>query len=187
MTGSPAEVGRTSSNFNRKFMTLFASNIQIGLGLTGIVLRASRTNLVLQSSLACLRKAIRARRIVCLICQDFNGRFKGIGAAIARHLASEGAAVVVNYASSKEGADRVVDKITKQGGKAIAVPANIAKLANIAKKAEIERLFSETKKAFGRLDILVNNTGVYEFLPLWRRSRRNISTGTLTSMCSAYS
>jgi NAD(P)-dependent dehydrogenase (short-subunit alcohol dehydrogenase family) len=67
--------------------------------------------------------------------------------------------VVVNYASSK-GADRVVDKITKQGGKAIAARANMAK------KAEIERLFSETEKAFGRLDILVNNAGVYEFLPL---------------------
>jgi 3-oxoacyl-[acyl-carrier protein] reductase len=68
--------------------------------------------------------------------------------------------VVVNYASSKEGADRVVDEITKQGGKAVAVQANMAK------KADIERLFSETKKAFGRLDILVNNAGMYEFLPL---------------------
>jgi 3-oxoacyl-[acyl-carrier protein] reductase len=89
-----------------------------------------------------------------------TGASKGIGAGIAKHLAAEGAAVVVNYASSKEGADRVVDEITKQGGKAVAVRANMAK------KAEIERLFSETKKAFGRLDILVNNAGVYEFLPL---------------------
>lgn len=89
-----------------------------------------------------------------------TGASKGIGAAIARRLASEGAAVVVNYASSKEGADRVVDEIAKQGGKAMAVRANVAK------KAEIEHLFSETQKAFGRLDILVNNAGIYEFLPL---------------------
>lgn len=89
-----------------------------------------------------------------------TGASKGIGAAIAEHLAAEGAAVVVNYSSSKEGADRVVDEIAKQGGKAVAMRANMAK------KAEIERLFAETKKAFGRLDILVNNAGVYEFLPL---------------------
>jgi 3-oxoacyl-[acyl-carrier protein] reductase len=89
-----------------------------------------------------------------------TGASKGIGAAIAKHLAAEGAAVVVNYASSKAGADRVVDEIAKRGGKAIAVQADVAK------KAEVERLFSETKKAFGRLDILVNNAGVYEFLPL---------------------
>jgi len=89
-----------------------------------------------------------------------TGASKGIGAAIAKHLAAEGAAVVVNYSSSKEGADRVVDEIAKQGGKAIAVRANMAK------KAEVERLFTETKKAFGKLDILVNNAGVYEFLPL---------------------
>lgn len=89
-----------------------------------------------------------------------TGASKGIGTAIAKHLAAEGAAVVVNYSSSKEGADRVVDEITKQGGKAVAVRANMAK------KAEVERLFSEAKKAFGRLDILVNNAGVYEFLPL---------------------
>src|SRR5438876_4999929 len=85
---------------------------------------------------------------------------KGIGTAIAKHLAAEGAAVVVNYSSSKEGADRVVDEITKQGGKAVAVRANMAK------KAEVELLFSEATKAFGRLDILVNNAGVYEFSPL---------------------
>jgi 3-oxoacyl-[acyl-carrier protein] reductase len=89
-----------------------------------------------------------------------TGASKGIGTAIAKHLAAEGAAVVVNYSSSKEGADRVVDEITKHGGKAVAVRANMAK------KAEVERLFSEAKKAFGRLDILVNNAGVYEFLPL---------------------
>src|SRR5205809_1706958 len=89
-----------------------------------------------------------------------TGASKGIGAAIAKQFAAEGAAVVVNYASSKQGADRVVDEIAKRGGKAVAVQANVAK------KAEIEQLFAETKKAFGRLDILVNNAGVYEFSPL---------------------
>ena len=89
-----------------------------------------------------------------------TGASKGIGAAIAKHLANEGAAVVVNYSSSKEGADKVVKEIVSKGGKAIAVQANVSKLA------EIERLLSETKKAFGRLDILVNNAGIYEFSPL---------------------
>lgn len=89
-----------------------------------------------------------------------TGASKGIGAEIAKHLAAEGAAVVVNYSSSKEGADRVVDQITSAGGKAIAVQANVAK------KAEIEHLFSETQKAFGKLDILVNNAGIYESAPL---------------------
>jgi len=86
-----------------------------------------------------------------------TGASKGIGAAVAKELASKGAAVVVNYASSKEGADRVVNEITKQGGKAIAVHADMSK------KADIERLFAEAKKAFGRLDVLVNNAGIYEF------------------------
>jgi 3-oxoacyl-[acyl-carrier protein] reductase len=89
-----------------------------------------------------------------------TGASKGIGAAIALHLAAEGAAVVVNYASSKEGADRVVAEITGKGGRAIAVQANVAK------QADIRRLFAEAKKAFGRLDILVNNAGIYEFAPL---------------------
>jgi 3-oxoacyl-[acyl-carrier protein] reductase len=89
-----------------------------------------------------------------------TGASKGIGAAIAKHLAAEGAAVAVNYSSSREGADRVVAEITAQGGKAVAVQANMAH------KAEIERLFAETKKAFGRLDILVNNAGIYEFAPV---------------------
>src|SRR5437667_2850066 len=89
-----------------------------------------------------------------------TGASKGIGAGIAKHLATEGAAVVVNYASSKDGADKVVDEISKRGGKAIAVQGDVAK------KKDIERLFSETKKAFGRLDILVNNAGVYQFGPL---------------------
>jgi 3-oxoacyl-[acyl-carrier protein] reductase len=89
-----------------------------------------------------------------------TGASKGIGAAIAKHLAAEGAAVAVNYASSKEGADRVVAEITHNGGEAIAVQANVAR------QPDIDRLFSETKKAFGRLDILVNNAGIYEFSPL---------------------
>src|SRR5438067_3203389 len=89
-----------------------------------------------------------------------TGASKGIGAAIAQHLAGAGAAVVVNYASSKPGAERVVAEIHGKGGKAIAVQADVAK------QADIERLFAETKKAFGRLDILVNNAGIYEFQPL---------------------
>jgi 3-oxoacyl-[acyl-carrier protein] reductase len=86
-----------------------------------------------------------------------TGASKGIGASIAIHLAAEGASVAVNYASSKSGADKVVAEITAAGGKAIAVQGDVAK------KADIERLFAETKKAFGRLDVLVNNAGVYEF------------------------
>src|SRR5471030_1941407 len=89
-----------------------------------------------------------------------TGASKGIGAAIAKQLAAEGASVVVNYASSKSGADKVVGEITGAGGQAVAIQADVAK------KADIDRLFAETKKAFGRLDILVNNAGVYEFAPL---------------------
>src|SRR5438876_3701952 len=89
-----------------------------------------------------------------------TGASKGIGAAIAKHLAAEGAAVVVNYASSKSSADKVVAEITSAGGKAVAVQADVAR------KADIERLFGETRKAFGTIDVLVNNAGVYEFLPL---------------------
>jgi 3-oxoacyl-[acyl-carrier protein] reductase len=89
-----------------------------------------------------------------------TGASKGIGAAIALQLAAEGAAVVVNYATSKEGADRVVGEITGSGGRAVAVQADVAK------PADIRRLFAEAKKAFGTLDVLVNNAGVYEFAPL---------------------
>jgi 3-oxoacyl-[acyl-carrier protein] reductase len=89
-----------------------------------------------------------------------TGASKGIGAAIAKQLAADGASVVVNYASSKSGADKVVSEITAQGGKAVAVQGDVSK------KADVERLFAETKKAFGQLDILVNNAGIYEFLPL---------------------
>lgn len=89
-----------------------------------------------------------------------TGASKGIGAAIAKHLAAEGAAVVVNYARSKEEADRVVGEIQRSGGTAFAVQANVANAA------DIKRLFAETKKKFDKLDILVNNAGVYEFAPL---------------------
>src|SRR3954469_6414165 len=88
-----------------------------------------------------------------------TGASKGIGASIAKHLAAEGAAVVVNYATSREGAERVVDEITRNGGRAVAVQANVAR------PSEISHLFAEAKKAFGRLDVLVNNAGVYEFAP----------------------
>src|SRR5690349_5239951 len=89
-----------------------------------------------------------------------TGASKGIGASIAQHLAGEGAAVVVNYHSGTSDADRVVTEITRGGGRAIAVQANLSQ------KTEIARLFAETRKAFGRLDILVNNAGIYEFTPL---------------------
>jgi 3-oxoacyl-[acyl-carrier protein] reductase len=89
-----------------------------------------------------------------------TGASKGIGASIAEYLAAEGAAVTVNYASGKEGADRVVAEITTKGGRAIAVQADMTK------KADIVRLFDVTLKAFGTLDILVNNAGIYKFAPL---------------------
>jgi 3-oxoacyl-[acyl-carrier protein] reductase len=89
-----------------------------------------------------------------------TGASKGIGAHIAKELAAEGASVVVNYASSKEGAEKVVSEITAKGGKAIAVQGNVSEAA------DVQRLFAETQKGFGRLDILVNNAGVYEFTPL---------------------
>jgi 3-oxoacyl-[acyl-carrier protein] reductase len=89
-----------------------------------------------------------------------TGASKGIGASIAQHLAAEGASVVVNYATSKQGAERVVAEIVAKGGKAVAVQADVAK------EADIRRLFEETKKAFGKLDILVNNAGIYDFAPI---------------------
>jgi 3-oxoacyl-[acyl-carrier protein] reductase len=89
-----------------------------------------------------------------------TGASKGIGAATAKALAAEGAAVVVNYSSNKAGADKVVAEVKAGGGRAIAVQGDVAK------KADIDRLFAETEKAFGRLDILVNNAGIYEFSPL---------------------
>jgi 3-oxoacyl-[acyl-carrier protein] reductase len=89
-----------------------------------------------------------------------TGASKGIGAGIAKQLAAEGAAVVVNYASSKSDADKVVDEIAKGGGKALALQGSVTK------KADVEKLFTAAEKAFGKIDILVNNAGVYEFLPL---------------------
>lgn len=89
-----------------------------------------------------------------------TGASKGIGAGIAKGLAAEGAAVVVNYASSKEGADRVVAEIKAKGGTAIAVQGDVAKAS------DVKKLFAETRHAFGRLDILVNNAGIFHLLPL---------------------
>lgn len=89
-----------------------------------------------------------------------TGASKGIGASIAKALAKAGAAVVVNYSSSKEGADRVVAEIAGKGGKAVAVQGDVSKAA------DVQRLFKETKKAFGSLDVLVNNAGVFQFEPL---------------------
>jgi 3-oxoacyl-[acyl-carrier protein] reductase len=89
-----------------------------------------------------------------------TGASKGIGAGIAKALGAEGASVVVNYASDRSGADKTVADITKAGGKAVAIGASVAK------SGDIEKLFAETKKAFGKVDILVNNAGVYSFAPL---------------------
>lgn len=89
-----------------------------------------------------------------------TGASKGIGAGIAKSFAAAGASVVVNYASSKEGADRVVKEITANGGKAIAVQGDVAKAD------DVKRIFAETKKNFGKLDVLVNNAGIYNFSPL---------------------
>jgi len=89
-----------------------------------------------------------------------TGASKGIGAEIARRLASEGAAVAVNYSSSKAGADNVVADITAKGGKAIAVRGNLADAKDITS------LVAETVKALGPIDVLVNNAGIYEFAPL---------------------
>jgi 3-oxoacyl-[acyl-carrier protein] reductase len=86
-----------------------------------------------------------------------TGASKGIGAGIAKSLAAEGASVVVNYASSKEGADHVVAEIKSKGGKAVAIQGDVAKAS------DVKRVFAETRKAFGKVDVLVNNAGVYEF------------------------
>lgn len=89
-----------------------------------------------------------------------TGASKGIGASIAKHFAAEGAKVVVNYASSRTGAEEVVKTITENGGVAIAIQGDVSK------ETDINRLFEETQKAFGSLDILVNNAGIYEYLPI---------------------
>jgi 3-oxoacyl-[acyl-carrier protein] reductase len=89
-----------------------------------------------------------------------TGASKGIGAGIAKALAAEGASVVVNYSTSKQGADSVVSQIVKAGGKALAVQGDVSK------SADVKHIFAETKKAFGRLDILINNAAIYEFAPI---------------------
>ena len=89
-----------------------------------------------------------------------TGASKGIGAQTAKGLAAAGASVVVNYSSSKEGADRVVAEIKSNGGKAVAIQGDVSQAADVT------RLFAETKKAFGGLDILVNNAGIYKFTTL---------------------
>lgn len=89
-----------------------------------------------------------------------TGASKGIGAAIALELAKEGAAVIVNYSSSKEGAQKVVSEITKQGGKALAVHADVVN------PKDVQNLFLATSEAFGKLDILVNNAGAYKYVPI---------------------
>ena len=96
-----------------------------------------------------------------------TGASKGIGAAIAKALAAEGAEVIVNYSSSKADGEKVAKQITAKGGKAIAVQANLSK------KGDIEQLFAKAKKAFGRVDVLVNNAGIYEFAPLDKITEEN--------------
>jgi 3-oxoacyl-[acyl-carrier protein] reductase len=99
-----------------------------------------------------------------------TGASKGIGAQVAEELAAHGASVVVNYARSKQDAEKVVADITKAGGKAVAVAGNVAK------SEEIERLFDEAKEAYGKIDILVNNAGIYAFAPLEMVTRESISS-----------
>jgi 3-oxoacyl-[acyl-carrier protein] reductase len=89
-----------------------------------------------------------------------TGASKGIGAAVSKALAKAGAAVAVNYSAGKEGAERTVTEITREGGKAFAIQADVSKAA------DVRRLFEETKKAFGSVDVLVNNAGVFQFDPL---------------------
>jgi 3-oxoacyl-[acyl-carrier protein] reductase len=96
-----------------------------------------------------------------------TGASKGIGAAIAKRLGAEGASVVVNYATSREGADKVVDAITSGGGKAVAVQADVAK------QAEVTRLFTEAHAAYGGVDILVNNAGLYRGAPVGEITEEN--------------
>src|SRR5881275_667708 len=89
-----------------------------------------------------------------------TGASKGIGASIAEHLGAEGATVVVNYAASKAAADAVVSRINAQGGLSVAIQADLSK------PDDIKRLFAQTKATYGKLDVLVNNAGIYEFVPL---------------------
>jgi NAD(P)-dependent dehydrogenase (short-subunit alcohol dehydrogenase family) len=105
------------------------------------------------------RKAIMAKKLEGKTAV-VTGASKGIGAEIAKQMAAEGASVVVNYSSSKSAADKVVADIIGKGGKAVAVQADVSK------PDDIKKLFAETKKAFGKLDVLVNNAGIYEFAPV---------------------
>lgn len=89
-----------------------------------------------------------------------TGASKGIGAAVTKALAAEGAAIAVNYSSGKEGAERLVSQITREGGKAIAIQADVSRAV------DVKRMFAETKKALGSVDVLVNNAGVFQFDPL---------------------
>jgi 3-oxoacyl-[acyl-carrier protein] reductase len=89
-----------------------------------------------------------------------TGASKGIGASIAKELAAAGASVVVNYASAKDDAERVVAAIKQKGGQAVAIQGDVSK------EADVKRLFAETKQAFGAVDVLVNNAGVYAFHPI---------------------
>jgi 3-oxoacyl-[acyl-carrier protein] reductase len=97
-----------------------------------------------------------------------TGASKGIGAGIAKGFAAEGASVVVNYATSKDGAERVVADIQKAGGKAVAVQGDVSKAS------DVERIFAETSKTFGRLDVLVNNAAIYEFAPIDQITEQHI-------------
>jgi 3-oxoacyl-[acyl-carrier protein] reductase len=112
-----------------------------------------------------------------------TGASKGIGAAIARQLAGAGAAVIVNYDSSQDGADRVVKQITAAGGRAFAVQASVAR------ESDVQRLFDEAEARFGRVDVLVNNAGVYAFAPLEEVSeaeyRRQFDTNVLGTLLAS--
>src|SRR6516225_5895972 len=109
-----------------------------------------------------------------------TGASKGIGAAIARRFAAAGAAVVVNYASSKDDADRMVGDILRDGGKAVAIQADVGR------RADVRRLFAETKATFGTPSVLVNNAGVYRFAPLEEVTeaefRRQFDTNVLSTI-----
>jgi 3-oxoacyl-[acyl-carrier protein] reductase len=109
-----------------------------------------------------------------------TGASKGIGAAAAKALAAEGAAVTVNYSSGKQGAERVVSQITREDGKAIAIQADVSKAI------DVKRLFEETEKAFGSPNVLVNNAGVFKFEPLeaitGEEFRREFDTNVLSQI-----
>src|SRR6476659_3927500 len=109
-----------------------------------------------------------------------TGASKGIGAGIAKAFGAEGAAVVVNYARDHEGAERVVREITGKGGRAIAVQGDVAQ------RSDAQRLVAEAKKAFGRLDVLVNNAGIFSLRPSSSSASRNFTVSS-TRMCWACS